>query len=138
MAKPNKNKPKPQQQQPESNFRWFFGHIFSLIRRHGNIVVMWSGIGWCAHEVSLGAIAFAGKESIGNFSLSVLANLDIVWSLSISLSGISVGLYFKERAKHRETRERLTGRIAELELKIDPARTSSHLTSEGLTRKEDE
>jgi hypothetical protein len=129
-----KGKPQPQ----EGAFRWFFGHIFGLIRRHGNIVVIWCGIGWCVHEVSVAAIAFAGKESIENLSVRFLANINVVWGLSISLSGISISLYFRERAKHRETRERLAGRIAELELKIDPARTSSHLTTEGLTRKEDE
>jgi len=75
---------------------------------------------------------------MGNFSLSLLANLNVVFGLSITLSGLSITLYLRERVKHRETRERLTGRIRELELKIDPARTSSHLTTEGLTRKEDE
>ena len=99
---------------------------------------MWSGIGWCAREASVAVIAFAGKQSVGSLSLSLLANLHVVWGLSISLSGISITLYFRERAKHRETRERLTRRISELELKIDPTRTSSHLTTEGLTRKEDE
>ena len=88
--------------------------------------------------ISVAATAFAGKESIENLSVSFLANIKVVWGLSISLSGISISLYFRERAKHRETRERLTGRVAELELKIDPTRASSHLTTEGLTRKEDE
>jgi hypothetical protein len=100
--------------------------------------VIWCGIGWCAHVVSVAATAFAGKESIENLSLNFLANIKVVWTSSISLSGISISLYLRERAKHRETRQRLTGRVAELELKIDPTRTSSHLTAEGLTRKEDE
>jgi hypothetical protein len=129
-----KGKPQPQ----ESTFRWFFGHIFGLIRRHGNIVVIWCGIGWCIRTISVAATAFAGKESIRDLSINFLANVQVVWSLSISLTGVSITLYFRERAKHRETRERLTGRIEELELKIDPQRTSSNLTPEGLTRKEDQ
>jgi len=88
--------------------------------------------------ISVATTAFAGRESIESLSVNFLANIKVVWGLSISLSGISISLYFRERAKHRETRERLTGRVAELELKIDPTRTSSHLTAEGLTRKEDE
>ncbi len=134
--KPGKNKPRQQPQ--ESTFRWFFGYLFGLIKRHGDVAIMWSGIGWCFHEAAVAIMAFAGKQSMGNFSLSLLANLNVVFGLSITLSGLSITLYLRERVKHRETRERLTGRIRELELKIDPARTSSHLTTEGLTRKEDE
>jgi hypothetical protein len=138
MAKSNKNKPKPSPQPQEGNFRWFFGNVFGLVRKHGNLVIIWIGIGWCAREFAIAAMAFAGKQSVANWSLSVLANIQVVWAVSITLSGVSIGLYFKERKKHRETRERLTARVKELELTIDPNRTSSHLTPEGLTRREDE
>jgi hypothetical protein len=71
-------------------------------------------------------------------AFQLITNISFVWSASISVSGLSIALYLRERKLHRKTRERLTGRITELELKIDPKRTSSHLTSEGLTRREDE
>lgn len=134
--KANKGKTKSQPQ--DSAFRWFFGSIFGLIRKHGNIVVIWFGIGWCVHAIAFAVTAFAGKTSIENLGVSFLANIQVVWGLSISLSGISITIYLRERAKHRKTRERLTERIKDLELRIDPNRTSSHLTSKGLTRKEDE
>jgi hypothetical protein len=47
-------------------------------------------------------------------------------------------LILKGEELHRRTRERLAARVTELELKLDPSRTSSLLTSKGLTRKGDE
>jgi len=127
------------ERRPEpSSFRWFFGHVFSLLRRHGANVVMWSVLGWTAHEVALVFIAYAGKASVADLTLRILANVSVVWSLSLTLSGVSVSLYVRERRLHRKTRERLTARITELEIKIDPKRTSSLLTSQGTTRKGDE
>jgi len=127
-------KPRPE----PSLFRWFFGHVFSLLRRHGGAVAMWLTIGWCAHEASKAIIAFAGKSSVADLSMKLLANLSVVWELSLTLSGISVTLYLRERKLHRDTRERLTARVTELELRIDPKRSSSQLTPRGQTRKGDE
>lgn len=101
-------------------------------------MVMWSVLGWTAHEVAMVFIAYAGKSSVADLTLRILANVSIVWSLSLTLSGVSVSLYVRERRLHRKTRERLTTRITELEIKIDPKRTSSLLTSQGTTRKGDE
>lgn len=124
--------------QEPSTFRWFFGHVFSLLRRHGAAVAMWLTLGWCAHEVSRAFIAYAGRSSLADLTFRVLANVSVVWELSLTLSGISVTLYIRERKLHRDTRERLTARVSELELKIDAKRTSSQLTPRGQTRKDDE
>lgn len=70
--------------------------------------------------------------------MGFLANVSFVWSISLTVSGLSIGLYLRERKLHQGTRERLAGRITELELVIDSRRESSKLTSRGLTRKEDE
>lgn len=121
-----------------SGFRWFFGHIFSLARKHGGLLVVCGTVIWCAHEFAWVAIAYAGATSFADITVKVLGSIQAVWTLSISVSGISVTLYWRERRLHRKTRERLTRRITELEIRIDPSRTSSKLTSEGLTRKEDE
>lgn len=132
---PSKEKdgPKP----PPSTFRWFAGSVFGMIRRHGNFVIG-CGLGaYVAHEFSVGLIAFAGRQSSANINMGFFANLNVVFTLSFTVSGASIALYFRERGKHRETRERLSGRLKELELRLDPSRTSSHLTSKGLTRKDD-
>jgi hypothetical protein len=78
------------------------------------------------------------KASLADISFKVLASVNVVWTLSLTLSGISVTLYLRERTLHRRTRERLTARITDLELKIHPTRTSSLLTPQGTTRKGDE
>src|SRR5579863_3697000 len=134
-AKPTQ--PKPPRYEP-STFRWFFGHVFSLLRRHGASITTWSVIGWVVHEVASVFIAYAGKTSLADMSFKVLASVNVVWTLSLTLSGISVTLYMRERTLHRRTRERLTTRITDLELKLDPKRTSSLLTPQGTTRKGDE
>jgi hypothetical protein len=121
-----------------SGFRWLFGHIFSLARKQGGLLAICGTVVWCAHEFSKVAIAYAGGTSFADITVKVLGSIQAVWTLSISVSGISIALYWRERSLHRKTRERLTRRITELEIRIDPSRTSSKLTSEGLTRKEDE
>lgn len=121
-----------------STFRWFFGNVFSLIRRHGNAIAMWLAIAYSVHETALTFVAYAGRTSVADLTFKMLANISMVWTLSLTLSGLSITLYIREARLHRKTRDRLTDRITELELKIDPKRTSSMLTPEGLTRKEDE
>src|SRR6266446_1641125 len=118
--------PKQPRYEP-STFRWFFGHVFSLLRRHGAALTGWSVFGWTVHEIALVFIAYAGKESLADISFKVLASVNIVWTLSLTLSGVSVTLYMRERTLHRRTRERLTARITALEIQLDPNRTSSLL-----------
>lgn len=129
----------PEKISQENSFaRWFLGHIFSAIRKHGNYVVGCLTVGFCFYYASLAVRAFAGQTSLANLQVGFLANVSFVWSISLTVSGLSIGLYLRERKLHQSTRERLAGRIAELELKIDSHRESSKLTSRGLTRKEDE
>src|SRR5260221_8117939 len=135
---PTKTAKKPEQKYEPSTFRWFFGHVFSLLRRHGNALSVCIVIGWSVHQVALAFIAFAGKSSIADLSFRLLSTINMVWSLSITLSGVSITLYLRERRLHRNTRERLTARVTDLELQIDPTRSSSLLTPQGTTRKGDE
>jgi len=111
--------------------------MFNLLRRFGGTIVIWSCIAYLGHEAREVLIAYAGKSSFADLTFRLLAQVSIVWELSLTLAGFSVTLYLRERNLHRKTRERLTARITQLELKIDPSRTSSLLTPEGLTREED-
>jgi membrane protein implicated in regulation of membrane protease activity len=115
------------------------GNVFSVVRRHGNFIAGCVLAGFCVYEAADVLKAYAGKHSDVqlNFWLSLMANVKAEFVVSMTVSGLSIGLYLRERSKHRETRERLTRRVTELELKIDPNRTSSRLTSKGLTRKDD-
>lgn len=141
MAPRKRGEPERRKQGPKPEptfYRWFFGSLFNLLRKHGSAVTAWIGIGYIARQASLAFIAYAGKESTADLSLSILASLSFVWTASVTMTGLSTTLYIRERTLHRRTRERLAARITELELKLDPTRTSSLLTSEGLTRKDDE
>lgn len=73
-----------------------------------------------------------------NVTVRIFLSILVKWALSITVSGLSIALYVRERKQHENTRERLTKRIAELELKVDPNRSSSNLTPRGRTRKGDE
>lgn len=129
---------KRQYVKPEpSVFRWFFGHVFSVLRRHGSMIGFWVGMGYLANKTSQTLMAFAGRQSQADLEFRVLTSVSLTFTASIVLSGLSVSLYLRERAQHRETRRRLSARNTELELLIDPTRTSSKLTQDGLTRRED-
>jgi hypothetical protein len=129
---------KPPSTKEPSFARWFCGHIFSLIRRHGDVIAFWIGVGYCVKVMATALSSFSGRASFADLKLSLLANVSFVWTVNIMLSGISIALYFRERRLHNKTRLRLATRVSDLERQIDPQRTSSNLTPEGLTRKEDE
>lgn len=81
----------------------------------------------------LGAIA--GKETILAIKLSFLA--DIKFAIALSLAGMASLWGFAERwLRHRKV-ESMQGRIRELELGIDPQRTTSGLTPKGKTNPKD-
>jgi hypothetical protein len=134
----NKQTSAPDPHREPSTFRWFFSNVFSLFRRHGNVFIIGATIAWVAQVASEAVVAYAGKSSFADLTMRLLANVSVVWELSLTLSGISVTLYLRERRLHRDTRQRLTSRITELELRLDPNRTSSRLTARGQTRKGDE
>jgi hypothetical protein len=130
---------KPPTPPPETKFtKWLLGHFFSLFRRHGNVIAFWIGICFCAHEASEALRAFAGHASTADLSLRILGSFAGVFTLNLSVSGLSISLYLKERREHRATRERLAAEKEVLEKTLDGRRTSSLLTPEGQTRKGDE
>jgi hypothetical protein len=130
VATPKQRQVSSKTQNETPFWRWFFGHVFSLLRRYGSLVVIWTGIGYCIHELAKAFEAYAGQTSFADLGLKIGVNISVVWAVSISVAGLSMALYLKERKLHRSTRERLTARITALELRLDPKRTSSHLTPE--------
>ena len=103
--------------------RWFIGHIFSLLRRHGNALCFCIALCYIVRQLSLALIAYAGKKSLADLSFALAANISMVWTINIAVTGLSITVYLRERKLHRKTRERLTGRITELEMGIDSKRT---------------
>jgi hypothetical protein len=85
---PSAKVPKPA---PETRFpKWFFGHVFSLLRRHGSVVAFWLGIAYCAHEASVALQAYAGRASTADLSLRILGSFAGVISLNVTASGLSI------------------------------------------------
>jgi len=118
--------------------RWFLGNVFRLLRRHGGGILCSIAAVLMVRDTSEAFAAYAGRQSNANLLFNFMGNVNVLFTGSIAVSGFSIVLYWKERRQHRETRKRLAARITELELKLDPKRTSSKLTEEGLTRREDE
>ena len=83
--------------------------------------------------------AFAGKNSTAEVSLEYLTGSPsgLSVTISISLSLAFAGWAIRERRLRRETVARMHGRIKELELLLDPNRTSSQLTTKGMTNPAD-
>lgn len=117
--------------------RWFFGSLFNLLRRFGSTFIWVGFLSYAIHVAGVVLIAYAGRNSNANMAIRIAANLNVAFALSFTTAGLVTGLYFREYKRHRKTRERLTARITQLELHIDPNRTSSRLTSQGLTQRED-
>ncbi len=95
MAKASRKvKPEAKESQP-SGFRWFLGHVFSLVRRHGNFFVGCALAGFCVYQLAEVLKAYAGKQSGVqlNFWLSLMANAKVEFVVTITVSGLSIGLY---------------------------------------------
>jgi hypothetical protein len=117
---------------------WFWGHVFDQLRANGRYFLVCATIVLCVYKLSHAVESFAGQITITSITFRILANIIVKWSLTIAVSGLSIALYLRERKQHEKTRERLTKRITELELRLDPGRSSSQLTPKGRTRKGDE
>lgn len=133
-AKPPK---KPPPQKAQTFARWFWGKVFRIIESTARPVVVMTGICTCVWFMADALKAYAGKQSVANMAFGVLADIKFVWTVSVAVGITGLALYFREVSLHRKTRERLAARNTELELRIDPTRRSSKLTSKGMTREDD-
>lgn len=103
------------------------------------LIVVTAGVCTCVWRIAAALEVYAGKQSNADirFGFGLLADIKMVYTISIAVGTAGVALYLRERRLHRKTRERLATRITDLELRIDPNRRSSKLTPEGLTREDD-
>ncbi len=117
--------------------RWVLENIFSLLRQYGNSMFLTAVLLYAIKKGSESLVAFAGKTSIASLALKLATELNSTVSISVTIAGLTSFLYWNEFRRHRKTRERLTSRITMLELKLDPNRSSSSLTSQGMTQDQD-
>ena len=128
-----RSKDRRQKQEPPVTARWILTNVFALIRRFGSRVSILAGLAYGVHEARIAITAFADKTSAASLMIEVAGHLNVTIAVSVAIAGLSTGLWANEYRRHRNTRERLTNRITALELRIDPKRTSSSLTSQGMT-----
>lgn len=111
-----------------------------LIDATGSVLktaIFWGSIVGIAYFANGMVMALAGKSTVADIGISFLGHVEIsaMFSYAVGISGAAYGL--GQRKLRRDTVERLQNRIKQLELQLDPGRTSSKLTSRGETRKED-
>lgn len=76
-------------------------------------------------------VAFAGRETIADVGIKFLANVNAAAGIGVvtGVGGIGYGTF--QRSQRKKTVTRLSGRIEELEHKIDPKRSSSKIQKNG-------
>ncbi len=97
---------------------------------------------FCVWKLAPTMEAFAGKTTLANFGVSLIADLKANTVFSHAVMGIlglgGAGYGLRERAQKRKEIKRLGNRVVELETRLDPSRSSSGLTLDGRSRPEDE
>lgn len=93
----------------------------------------------CVSSVADAFKAYAGKISLAdmNFLTGVFANGYFSMSITVAVTGCGWLYGLLQWMLRRKVIKRLQTRIIDLESKLDSRRTSSQLTPEGLTRKDD-
>jgi hypothetical protein len=107
---------------------------FVTLARSGFVVAAVVLLGRYARDV---LVVFAGKETAANLALSLIVNLqaDRWFAYMVGVAGVGYGVV--ERQLRRRNIKRLTTHTAELETRLHKVRSSSGLTPEGKTRRED-
>lgn len=117
----------------EPAWKWFGRSLFSLIRQFGNTAIWAAVCIFAIWEAGTTLRAFAGRTSVANLLLSIAAHVSLSVAISVAVSIGMTGMYLYEYRRHRKTRERLTARITQLEVRLDPHRSTSGISTEGTT-----
>jgi hypothetical protein len=110
--------------------------------RLGLAAIKWVSICVIAWRLGLAVEALAGKATLADFSVFLIADLKAnkvfshIIMAALGLGGITYGA--RERRLRRKAIKQSGGRIAGLEKRLDPNRTSSGLMIDGRSRPEDE
>lgn len=120
----------------DRRFRLISQAINGLIGIAGTIVVAGCVV-WVAYYVRDVLVAFAGKHTDASLAFRFLANLQADRWFAYLFGVFGAGYGIAERRLKRRTIRRLTARTEELELRLDPNRTSSGLTPQGTTQEAD-
>jgi hypothetical protein len=110
--------------------------------RIGLTFIKWASIAIIVWQLRLAIDSLAGKSTLANFGVFLVADLKankvfshIIMAL-LALGGVSFGV--REKRLKRKVIKQSGDRIASLERRLDPKRTSSGLMIDGRSRPEDE
>jgi hypothetical protein len=81
--------------------------------------------------------ALAGKITVASFLFQLFANRWFAWLVTVLFGGGGTVYGWRQKRLRHAVTARLTKRTAELELKLDPNRSSSSLTTHGETNSRD-
>ncbi len=102
-----------------------------------SLLIPWGALIVIAYYLSGSINVLAGKYTFADIGFRVLSDIRVSDGVAYLLGGGGVAYGLNERRLRRKTIERLSGRIQELEKRLDPRRSSSKLTRRGTTRPED-
>lgn len=100
--------------------------------------IFWGVLG-CSFSWTLYKIfeAMAGKKTDANIVLDFLGGPQVTVAFSMLAPLLAIAYGGLQRKLRKDTTEKLSKHIQTLELRVDPARTSSTLTARGNTREID-
>ena len=101
------------------------------------LLIPWGSLVVIGYLLSGALNALAGKFTFADIGIRVLSDVRVSEGLTYLLGGGGIAYGLNERRLRRKAIERLSGRVQELEKRLDPKRTSSKLTRRGTTRPED-
>ena len=115
---------------------------YEVVMRLGLAFVKWTSIVVIAWRLGLAVEALAGKSTLADFGLFLVGDLKankVASHLVMGLVGLAgAGYGINERRLRRKVIRYSGGRIARLEERLDPKRSSSGLRTDGRSRPEDE
>jgi hypothetical protein len=91
-------------------------------------------LGWCTLQA---VRELAGKTTFAELVVGFLANVEVGWTVSLSVGFVGVLFGVKERKLRLRKTASMAVYIRQLEARLDPKRTTTTLTLDGQTNPED-
>ena len=98
----------------------------------------WGFFAFLIYQIRLSVDSIAGKTTITSIIMSLGTRVSVTVGLSWAVTALFAIWVFFERRLRKDTTERLSLRVQDLELSLDRRRSSSRLTPRGDTRPEDQ
>jgi hypothetical protein len=99
--------------------------------------IPWAGAVLVAYFVYRSIQSLAGRMTLADIGIRFLADTKISEAFAYLFGATGIALGLRRERLHKDNVQRLTSRIKELEVRLDPKRSSSRLTPRGETRPED-